>query len=1253
MAVLVHALGDLRPGANPLGGVVSLAHAEGGERVTQYSDYPTSAGNGTPGVRDQITVRYRDGSTKSVTGATVVGTYYDYGASAGESWTLAASGSSVSSPRYEKTYYDMLHRVARVDKPGWASAGSTTLTTTNHYDAATGLLMRIENPGKADTLYAYDALARVLYACLDVDDDGTIDLGETDRISSSVTAFESADSAWWEVTRSYVYAADGSSAATEASSQWTRLTGFSGGVVAESIDVDALGNPTTTTRSVDRAHALVLESTVYPDAGAGHPEQRAMRGGRLERSITRSDVPTTYAYDALGHQTHVTDGRGNVSERHYDASFRVDWVEDGADKRTTYVYYGATAANPGKLYYVENHDGKKTYYDYNARGQVVHTWGDVPFPTEAGYDAYGQQTGLKTYRGGSGWNAATWASITKGEADETTWAYHEATGLPNNKTYADSTAVTYTYTADGKLDVRTWARGVTTDYGYSAATGELTSIDYSDATPDVTMSYDRLGRKYQVTDAAGTRTFAYDASSLALATETFGTGMFNGKVITQLYEDGTSGTLNGRFAGIQIGTSGDADAYYDARYGYDGVGRLNHVTGPGLPGGDGTNNGAWYSFVSNTDMVDQLQFKDGSANVKGWRDWIYEANRDLVTGVQNNWGDLSTYTTISNYGYAYDNLARRTYKERTGLAFASSFYEAFGYDGRNELTATDYYTGTYGAGTADHTKDLDFSYDTIGNRTEHTVAKNTQSELKTDYLANALNQYTRTVAHANEPAVTRRTYDADGNMSDAYIVGDMNCDGDFTLEDKTAYNLARSDPAAYASQYPSCDILNGDLNGDGVLDAGDDDMFFALLASGNSAMYVVYTWDAENRLVGVAPGGTPQPGQYKAEYGYDWQGRRIEKQVSIYSGGWTETEHTRFMYADWLLLVELQDGGAGFQPVREYTWGLDLSGQVAPAPRGRRLGDGSIPAALTAAGGIGGLLSVHGSAGPVSYVYFADVQGNIGQIVDLAAASANASMAAKYEYDVYGNRNVIASTYAQPFGFSTKFYDHESGCAHFGHRAYSSLLGSWLSRDPIFEYVEVGHSCDMPLVSITGSPDEWRVGLPGGRAIAPGYTDGSVTHDWSQAYDLVEPDTHLQTTPTPSLQGDPNLYSYVAGAPTTYVDPLGLQRCYSGLCRCPYGDVSVTVHRSSWAFWGCITLPDTTIHCGIRCDNIRYTRSSARPDRYIWNPILNHECGHVCDLHTPGVGWLRYIAGALSWVDYAPPAPTGGLGKAKQFIELY
>ena len=55
------------------------------------------------------------------------------------------------------------------------------------------------------------------------------------------------------------------------------------------------------------------------------------------------------------------------------------------------------------------------------------------------------------------------------------------------------------------------------------------------------------------------------------------------------------------------------------------------------------------------------------------------------------------------------------------------------------------------------------------------------------------------------------------------------------------------------------------------------------------------------------------------------------------------------------------------------------------------------------------------------------MQGNIGQVVDLAAASASASMMAKYQYDAYGNRSVISSTYTQPFGFSTKPYDAESG----------------------------------------------------------------------------------------------------------------------------------------------------------------------------------------------------------------------------------
>jgi hypothetical protein len=328
------------------------------------------------------------------------------------------------------------------------------------------------------------------------------------------------------------------------------------------------------------------------------------------------------------------------------------------------------------------------------------------------------------------------------------------------------------------------------------------------------------------------------------------------------------------------------------------------------------------------------------------------------------------------------------------------------------------------------------------------VAKTTPSEVNTEYDSNALNQYTRTEADMNVPAISNRTYDADGNMSEAYILGDMNCDGVVSSSDQTAYNLARSNPSQYASTYPTCDILNGDVNGDGVLNKDDDDLFAALLSGGNAAMYQVYTWDAENRLSKVEPGGTPQSGQYKAEYKYDWQGRRIEKQVWSYSNGWTQTEHWKLMYADWLPLLEL-DGLDSDSVERQYTWGLDLSGQM-----GNTVGQASslsaglsnLPRALTAAGGIAGLLSVHDDALSVSYVYFADVQGNIGQIVDLGAASASASMMAKYQYDAYGNRSVISSTYTQPFGFATKFYDSESGFITSDRGAYAPGLGRGISR---------------------------------------------------------------------------------------------------------------------------------------------------------------------------------------------------------------
>src|SRR5207245_5463226 len=67
-----------------------------------------------------------------------------------------------------------------------------------------------------------------------------------------------------------------------------------------------------------------------------------------------------------------------------------------------------------------------------------------------------------------------------------------------------------------------------------------------------------------------------------------------------------------------------------------------------------------------------------------------------------------------------------------------------------------------------------------------------------------------------------------------------------------------------------------------------------------------YTWDAENRPVFMQTvSGLPNAAQFQLSFEYDWQGRRIRKQVSTWNGHkWTLTTDTNFMYDGWNLLVE-------------------------------------------------------------------------------------------------------------------------------------------------------------------------------------------------------------------------------------------------------------------------------------------------------------------------------------------------------------
>ena len=95
-------------------------------------------------------------------------------------------------------------------------------------------------------------------------------------------------------------------------------------------------------------------------------------------------------------------------------------------------------------------------------------------------------------------------------------------------------------------------------------------------------------------------------------------------------------------------------------------------------------------------------------------------------------------------------------------------------------------------------------------------------------------------------------------------------------------------------------------------------------------------------------------------------------------------------------------------------------------------------------GGIGGLLQLH--QGGCDYVYLYDGKGNVTALLDSTGATA-----AQYKYDDFGKLVAESATLNQPFQFSTKRYDPDTGLVYYGYRFYNPAIERWMNRDPLGE----------------------------------------------------------------------------------------------------------------------------------------------------------------------------------------------------------
>ena len=965
-------------------------------------------------VTDSTTIRYPDGQTYSFTGASgtdpVVYGYGTHNDNGGGLYSTTTSGGLTAS-----TYTDSLGRTFKTIAP---TSNPTTYTSQTTYayciaadqTAHAGSLGKLKTVTDADsvtTTYGYNVRGELATTTR------TIPVGTSytsTGLESTTTTGSTGDAPTIHGDASldkcsYKKQVAGSITVSET---YATLDGLKTATVTPTGNTlsvrtrASLSNGWTETVLTTHPDGTMTRTTTTPSTS-----DRTVATARFAKGANTSTgtpvASTTSVYDNFGRLTSTADSRtGTTTYSGHTESGQATSVSDPGSRATTFEYdiLGRTIMvdapntyDPAVTPSTNTSRVNITRTSYWPSGRVKAVWGDQTYPTVTIYDGQGRISELRTFRKwphttdvtGPDENTVNSDTVT---VDSTSWSYDATTGRLYQKYYPDGTdtgtaadlAFTYTYTTAGRLYQRVSGRGITTTYGYHA--GFLTSVGYVvptdsglPATPSLTYTYDSMGRLYTV--KRGSILHAqYNYTDLKLTSEDLNQDTAAARTLTRTYEALPDSLPGYRPDGYSFteGTGGAA-VTYSANWAFDTAGRPSSVT-------DGTDTFTYgYTYTvagglhtgagSGTESAIPFTLDGPQIDVT----LAYEATRNVLVSRENTYYPDSSATTLSKFTYTVNAIGLREAVATTGTAFGttpSNSDRVWKYDPLGQLLSSN------STGTA---ADRAYTYDSIGNRTgaqaDATAVPGTATAGTTLYTANGANQYSSLTVGTGSAFSPAPFYDLDGNMTAGPVPG-----------------AAGLTPGVHA---PASATLK---------------------------------WDAENRLIEAAVGGTT------VDYGYDYLGRLIQR-----DDGTTVTE---YLYDGWNRIAEY---GVAAGPIvtlaKTYTWGLDLSG------------------ALQGAGGVGGLLSILDKGTGYSYYPTCDGNGNVSEyykyILDNDTGTTGnqtvSAVAAHFEYDPFGN--LTADTYGNaadfPFRFSTKPQDPVTGLYYYGYRWYGSLDGRWPSRDPIGE----------------------------------------------------------------------------------------------------------------------------------------------------------------------------------------------------------
>jgi RHS repeat-associated protein len=694
-------------------------------------------------------------------------------------------------------------------------------------------------------------------------------------------------------------------------------------------------------------------------------------------------------YDSAGRALSSTDELQHQSGFTYDADGNLTSTTVYLDANTP-VTTASTYNSFGEPLTVTDPLGNVTTNTYDANGNLLTITSPVPATgisasvTQFAYDSKGELT-----------------QITDPLSHSTTLTYYP-TGLIHTITDAQSNITSYEYDQRGNRTAVVDAQSNRTTFTYDSG-NRLTKVTYPDTT-FTTFAYDTRGRRTSVTDQNGKVTsYAYDdADRLTSVTD----AALN--VTTYAYD------LENNLTSIT-----DAAGHITS-FVYDAFGRVTQTTFPSTLAESYVYD-ALGNLTSKTDRKSQtIQYVYDALNRLSHKGYPDSTGVDYVYDLVGKIKQVTDPT--GSYGFAYDNMGRligttTQYSFLPGTP-APTFSNSYAYDAasnRTAFTAPDGSTNAYAYDTLNRlstltnslTGQFGFSYDNLNRRT----ALNRPNGVNTSYSYDSLSRLANVLHKAGTVTLDGAGYTYDNAGNRTAKTNYLNSITENYTYDPT-YQLTQVTQGVTTTESYSYDPAGNRLSSLGMSPyaynssnelistpaaAFTYDNNGNTLTKTDSSGTTTYGWDFVNRLASVVLPGTSGIVEFK----YDPFGRRIRKS--------SNRGTTNYLY-DGANSIEEVDATGGL--LSRYTQGIGVDEPVAEL-RGGTVG-------YYEQDGLGSVTSVGGEVG----------------------ALLNSDT-----YDSFGNLTASTGSFANPFQFTARDSDSETGLRYYRARYYDPSIGRFLSED--------------------------------------------------------------------------------------------------------------------------------------------------------------------------------------------------------------